>query len=428
LAVRAAEAHRARLTQPWHQEVLLVGTAIANRTRAETEGMIGPFANTLLMRADLSDNPTFQELLARTRAVALEAYAHQDLPFEHLVEALQVERDLSRNPLFQVLFGLHNTPAPGLSLPGLTIKRLEAKFEGTRFDLSLDLWETAEGLAGMVQYSTDLFEAATIRRFIAHFQTLLESIVADPAQRLSQLPLLTDAESRQMLIEWNATQATYPQERCVHQLFESQAEQTPDAVAVVFDDGVGAKHSIESVYDAKTSSSNASPLHITYAELNHRANQLAYYLRGLGVGSEVRVGVCLERSLEMVIGLLGVLKAGGAYVPLDPSYPPERLAYMLEDSQARVLVTESKQLAAQDARLRRRVGAGRGRWIRRVGALLDGDRQGERPFQVDSFVHLERLRVPGAFSSVSAQLLSVVCASEVTRQPCGACPGAGTVR
>jgi len=311
------------------QDDIIVGTPIANRTRVETEGLIGYFANMLALRTDLSGDPSFLDLLRRVRESALGAYAHQDLPFEQLVEALELERDLSRNPLFQVLFGLHNAPVPPLELPGLTVSRPTLKAETSRFDLGLDMWESAHELVGALEYNTDLFDDATLLRFIEHFQTLLKSIVANPEQRLSRLALLTEAE-QQRRVEWNATQAVYPDQHCVHQLFASQVEQTPEVIAVTFSDAASLPH------------------HLTYQELNRRADQLAHYLRGRGVGPEVRVGVCLERSVEMVVGLLGVLKAGGAYVPLDPAYPAERLAFMLEDSQAAVVLTQSWGLGARE--------------------------------------------------------------------------------
>jgi amino acid adenylation domain-containing protein len=303
------------------QDDLLVGSPIAGRTRIELEGLIGFFVNTLVLRTDMSGNPTFRELLGRVREVALGAYAHQDLPFEKLVEELQPARDLSHSPLFQVMFILQNVPRAALELAGLTLTPVEVDSGTAKFELTLSMAESADGLRGVWEYNTDLFEAATICRLAGHFQTLLEGIVTDPAQRLSALPLLTDVERQQLLVGWNATQAEYPQETCLHELIEAQVERTPDAVAVVFDG--------ES---------------LTYRELNARANRLAHYLRRRGVGPEVLVGISLERSLEMVVGLLGILKAGGAYMPLDPAYPPARLAFMLEDSQAPVLLTQQRSV------------------------------------------------------------------------------------
>jgi amino acid adenylation domain-containing protein len=305
------------------QEDISVGTYIANRNRAEVESLIGFFVNTLVMRTNLSGAPTFRELLGRVRDVTLGAYAHQDVPFEKLLEQLKPERNLSYTPLFQVMLVLQNTPMPTIELPGLTIQPL--KVEGNihaHFDLTLWLDEVDEGTVGSMEYNTDLFDSSTIIRMLAHFQALLESVVANPEQRLSDLPLLTDAERNQLLFEWNDTKTDYLQEQCIYELFEVQAERTPDAVAVVFADQ-----------------------QLTYRELNCRANQLAHHLQGLGIRPEVLVGICVERSLEMVVGLLGILKAGGAYVPLDPAYPKERLTFMLSDSQVPMLLTQEKLVA-----------------------------------------------------------------------------------
>jgi len=301
------------------QEDVVVGSPIANRNRSEIEGLIGFFVNTLVLRTDLSGNPTFRELLGRVREVTLGAHDHQDLPFEKLAEALQPERDLSHNPLFQVMFAFQNAPAEVLALPGLTVTPLEVESKAAQFDLTLSMEDMGRGLKGAVEYNTDLFDGATIERMIGHFETLLGGIVVNPEQRLSELPLLTEAERLQLLVEWNDTEADYPQDQCIHQLFEERAARTPDAVAVVFEKE-----------------------QLSYAELNRRANQLARHFQKLGVGPEVLVGLCVERSLEMVVGLLGILKAGGAYVPLDPAYPKERLAFMLEDTQTPVLPTQER--------------------------------------------------------------------------------------
>ena len=301
------------------QDDIPVGTFIANRNQIEIEGLIGFFINTLVLRTDLSADPSFRELLGRVRGVALGAYSHQDLPFEKLLEELRPQRDLSQNPLFQVLFNFHNTPRHAPELPGLSLSPLEVNIETARFDVELDLWATPEGIRGWIEYSTDLFEATTIARMAGHFQTLLEGIVADPEQCLSTLPLLTASERHRLLVEWNNTAADYPQDKCIHELFEAQVEWTPDAMAVVFEGE-----------------------HLTYRELNRRANQLAHYLRRLGVGSNTLVGICMECSLEMMVGLLGILKAGGAYVPLDPAYPQARLAFMLEDTRVPVLLTQKR--------------------------------------------------------------------------------------
>jgi amino acid adenylation domain-containing protein len=312
------------------QEDVCVGSPIANRNRDELKGLIGFFVNTLVLRTDLSGNPSFRELLQRVRRIALGAYAHQDLPFEQLVEALQPERDTSYSPLFQVAFILRN--ALHLEeIPGLTLSSLNVESETAQFDLSLVVERTERGLIAAFEYNTDLFDAAAIARMLGHFQTLLLGIVANPQAKLSDLPLLTEAEKHQLLVEWNDTQVDYPQDGCVHQLFEAQVERTPDAVAVIFENQ-----------------------QLTYRELNSRANQLAHYLQHFGVKPEVLVGICMERSVEMVVGLLGILKAGGAYVPLDPTYPKERLAFMLEDTHVPVLLTQAKfanELPQHDAKV-----------------------------------------------------------------------------
>ncbi|MBW4602154.1 MAG: amino acid adenylation domain-containing protein [Calothrix sp. FI2-JRJ7] len=298
------------------QTDILIGSPIANRNRAEIENLIGFFVNTLVLRTDLSDNPSFIQLLARVRDCTLSAYAHQDLPFEKLLEELQPERDTSHMPLFQVMFVLQNTPSKTLELPSLRIQPIEVKGKTAKFDLTLFIEDTEHGLIASFEYNTDLFDQPTICRLGQHFQTLLAGIITNPTQHLCELSLLTATEQQQ-LREWNSTATDYENELCLHQLFELQAQKTPDAVAVVFENQ-----------------------QITYQELNCRANQLAHYLQKLGVKPEVLVGICVERSLEMIIGLLGILKAGGAYVPLDPSYPQQRLAFMLENSQTPVLLCQ----------------------------------------------------------------------------------------
>ncbi len=296
---------------------IVLGTPIAGRTDAKTEELIGFFANTLVLRTDLSGDPTFRVLLKRVREVSLEAYNHQELPFEKVVELVQPERDLSYNPLFQVLFALHNTPPTLLKLPGLVVDPLDVEYGTARFDLALDLREQPQGLIGSLEYNTDLFDAATITRMLGHFQTLLECVTADPDQRLSTLSILTETEWQQVLDAWNGKAIQQKRDKCLHELFESQVERAPDAVAVV-----------------------CEGKRLTYRELNRRANQLANHLRKLGVQPEVPVGICVERSVHMVVGLLAILKAGGAYVPLDPNYPTERLAYVLDDIQAPVVITQ----------------------------------------------------------------------------------------
>ncbi|MCT7967810.1 amino acid adenylation domain-containing protein [Laspinema sp. D1] len=301
------------------QDDIVVGTPVAGRNRQEIEGLIGFFVNTLVLRTNLSGNPSFEQLLGRVREVALQAYTHQDLLFEQLVEALQPTRDLSYTPLFQVMFSLDDDLVPAVELPELSVSSYPVEIGTAKFDLGLSMENTASGLVAEWEYSTDLFDEATISRMAGHFQTLLEGIVANPTQTISEFFLLTEQERHQLLIEWNNTWAEYPQDKCIHELFEEQVEQSPNAVAVVFEGE-----------------------QLTYQELNAKANQLAHYLQGLSVATEVLVGIYIERSLEMVIGLLGILKAGGAYVPLDPNYPSERLALMLEDSSVPLLLTQEK--------------------------------------------------------------------------------------
>ncbi|MDJ0499843.1 MAG: non-ribosomal peptide synthase/polyketide synthase [Nostocales cyanobacterium LE14-WE4] len=303
------------------QSDILVGTPIANRNHSEIERLIGFFVNTLVMRTDLSADPSFSSLLVRVREMALSAYAHQDLPFEMLVEALQPQRNLSHTPLFQVAFVFQNAPNSQVELTGLTVSPLVVESTTAKFDLTLAMENTGTGLVGVWEYNTDLFDSSTIERMASHFVTLLEGIVANPFERISQLPLLREVEQQQLLIEWNDTQVDYPHDLCIHELFEEQVERDPDAVAVVFEEQ-----------------------QLTYDELNCRANQLAQYLRSLGVSADVLVGLCVERSLEMIVGLLAILKAGGAYVPLDPEYPQERLSFILEDAQVKVLLTQQSLL------------------------------------------------------------------------------------
>ena len=300
------------------QTDICVGSAIANRNRAEIEGLIGFFVNSLVMRADLSGNPSFQALLGRVREVALAAFAHQDLPFEKLVEELQPERNLSQNPLFQIMFALQNAPVPAVAFADLTLTPLAVERGSAKFDLFLSMTETDQGLAGYLEYDTDLFDARTILRVLEHFRILLAGIAAEPDLPLSDLPLMHEGERRRLLVEWNDTRTDYPGEACIHKLFEDQAERTPAAVAAVLADE-----------------------QLTYGELNRKANQLAHYLRARGVGPDVLVGVCFERSLAMIVGLLGILKAGGAYVPLDPAYPRERLDFIRQDTRTPVLLTQA---------------------------------------------------------------------------------------
>ena len=303
-------------------EDIVVGSPIANRNRTEIEALIGFFVNTLVLRTNLSDNPTFIEVLAKVKDTTLSASANQDVPFDLVVEAVTKEsqRSLSHTPLFQVMFVLQNAVQSNLELPDLTWEALEIEATTTKFDLTLLIEETETELKACWEYSTDLFNPDTISRMSDHFQTLLSGILANPQQSITQLPLLTTQE-QQLLIQWNATEADYPLDKCIHQLFEAKAATTPDALAVVFENS-----------------------QLTYRELNSKANQLAYYLQQNGVKPEILVGICCDRSLEMVISLLGVFKAGGAYIPLDPSYPSERLQFMVEDSNLSILLTQEKLL------------------------------------------------------------------------------------
>ena len=298
---------------------ITVGSPTAGRTRLETEGLIGFFVNTLVLRSDLSGDPGFHELMARVRDVAHGAYAHQDLPFEKLVEELNPDRDLSRHPLFQVAFALQSFEREPLDLVGVSVTPIDVDTGVTQFDLSVFMERSVEGLSARFEYRTDLFDAATIARMMGHFRTILEGIVADPSRRLSELPLLTQPERDELLVEWNDTRTDYPRHSCVNELFETQAEQTPDELAMVFGDH-----------------------QITYRELNEWANQAGHHLQSLGVGPGSLVAVRMERSIEMVAGVLAILKAGGTYVPLDTSDPPDRLAFMLEDTGARVVLTHER--------------------------------------------------------------------------------------
>ena len=305
------------------QDDLIVGTPIANRNRLETEGLIGFFVNTLVIRTDLSGHPTFMELARRVRDVCLGAYAHQDLPFERLVEELHLERNLGRNPLFGVMFVLQNASLQTIGLPGITLSPIEIDSGTAHFDLTLHIADTERGLIATLSYNKDLFEDASITRMLGHFNTLLEAVLANPERRLSDLPLLSDAERQQVLVAWNDTGADCPTTLCIQQLFEAQAERTPDAIAVVLE------HE-----------------QLTYSELNRRSNQIAHHLQALGVGPEIPVGICLEPSADMIVGLLGILKAGGVYLPLDPAYPKERLAFMLEAARTPVVLTWERLLVA----------------------------------------------------------------------------------
>ncbi|NUK21023.1 non-ribosomal peptide synthetase, partial [Streptomyces lunaelactis] len=300
------------------QTDIVIGTPIANRTHPTLEPLIGYFATTTVLRTDVGSNPTFFDLLEQTRSVAMGAYAHHDVPFEKLVEELQPQRSLSHNPLFQVLFALQNVPAQQLSLGDAEASGFELGRQSVRSDMEMHVFEDGEGLRGRLIYNTDLFDQSTITRFIGHYQAVLASVAADAQQKISAIDLLSDRERHQLLSEFNDTAADYPDQHCLHDLFEEQVQRSPDAIAVEFESS-----------------------RLTYRELNERANQVAHHLQKQGVRPDVLVGLCVPRSLEMLIGLLAILKAGGAYVPLDPTYPRERLAFMLADAQVPIVLSHS---------------------------------------------------------------------------------------
>jgi amino acid adenylation domain-containing protein len=301
------------------QQDLLIGTVVAGRSVRELEALIGCFVNTLALRIDLTGNPDVKQLLQRVRTMTLDAFMHQDVPFEHVVEALQIERDASRNPLIQVLFILQNasstTPMPETELH-IEVQPIEIGV--SKFDLVLVAIETEGELQLVLEYNSDLFIAENMLRLLEHYQRLLKSMVAEPQERISYLEWLLPAERQQLLTNWNATNVPYSSERCIHQLFEDQIQRTPNALALVSEDS-----------------------QLTYQELDQRANQLAHYLQGQGVGPDVLVGICMERSPDMIVALMATLKAGGAYLPLDPRYPRERLDMILQDSHPAVLLTQS---------------------------------------------------------------------------------------
>ncbi|HEY0727480.1 MAG TPA: condensation domain-containing protein, partial [Pyrinomonadaceae bacterium] len=304
------------------QTDIVVGSPIANRNRAETENLIGFFVNTLVLRSRLLGQQSFRELLKQVREMTLDAYAHQDVPFEKLVEELQPERTLSHSPLFQVMFILQNTTQSDLDVAGIEFKPLSTNTGTAQFDMTLDVAETDQQIYGVLNYNTDLFDATTVRRMVAHFEQLLGSVVADPAQTLSDLTLLSESERERVLYKWNDTRVDYHDSHAsLHQLIEAQVARTPGAVALVFGDN-----------------------RLTYAELNERSTLLAQHLHALDVRPDTPVAVCFERSIEMVVALLAVLKAGGAYLPLDPTYPAERLQFMLEESRPRLLLAQESLL------------------------------------------------------------------------------------
>ncbi|MUG96207.1 amino acid adenylation domain-containing protein [Scytonema sp. UIC 10036] len=330
-------AYQMLLSRYTGQKDILVGSPTTGRSRADLAGLVGYFVNPVVLRAHLSGKMSFEAFLGQVKQTVLNAFEHQDYPFALLVKRLQPVRDPSCSPLFQTMFVLEKAHLQkqeslasfALGVAGARMHMGELEMESmaldvrvAQFDLTLMMAEVGEELIASLEYNTDLFEADTIARMAGHFQTLLESIVTNPRQSISTLPLLTPAEKHQMLVEWNNTKTDYPQQ-CIHELFAAQVERTPDAVAVVFENK-----------------------QLTYRELNSRANQLAHHLQSFDVGSDVLVGICMERSLEMVVGVLGILKAGGAYVPLDPTYPKERLAFMLKDTEATILLTQQNLVAS----------------------------------------------------------------------------------
>jgi amino acid adenylation domain-containing protein len=313
------------------EEDIAVGSPIAGRCMAETEPLIGLFINVLALRVNLSGNPTFRELLGRVKDTALGGYANQDLPFETLVRELQPDRTLAHNPIFQVMFVLQNEPIPPLEFGGLKIGHVQVDNVTTNFDLTLDIVERDDRYLIKFECNADLFEPETITRMMGHLEMLIAGIVDNPAQRISELPMLTPDERRQLLVEWVNTKADYPSNSTIQQLFEEQVRIAGDSVAVVSDG-----------------------TQLSYRDLNALANQLAHYLRDCGVGPDTRVGLCVERSPKMIVALLGILKAGGAYVPLDPAYPAARLQLMIEDANVPLLLTEQKlaqRLPANSARI-----------------------------------------------------------------------------
>ncbi|ACK67010.1 amino acid adenylation domain protein [Rippkaea orientalis PCC 8801] len=300
------------------QQDIVIGSPIANRNRVEIEPLIGFFANTLVLRTNLSGNPAFSELLNQVRQVCLEAYTHQDIPFEKLVEALQPERNLSQTPLFQVMFVLQNANYEELKLSDFTFRFLPKENTIAKFDLTLSMLESQEKLTGEIEYNQDLFNCSTIARMAEHFLGLLGEIVRNPQKPITELSFLTESEQNQLLIHWNNTKVEYSKTQCIHQLFEEQVIRTPDAIALEFEG-----------------------ITLTYFELNQKANQLGHYLQKLGVKPDSLVGICVKRSPDMIIGVLGILKAGGAYIPIDPTYPKERIAYLLEDAQIDLLLSQA---------------------------------------------------------------------------------------
>ncbi|QWJ99414.1 amino acid adenylation domain-containing protein [Burkholderia pseudomallei] len=306
------------------QEEVVIGSPVAGRNRTEVEALIGFFVNTLALRLDLSSEPTVGELLKRTKAQVLSAQAHQDLPFDQVVERVKPPRSTAHPPLFQVMFVWQNMPAGELTIPGLTIRAVETPLQTAQFELTLSLQEAGDDIVGHLNYASALFDESTVRRYVTYWCRLLEGMTAGAAdQTIVGLPLLDEAERKQVVYAWNATERDYPIEQCIHQLFEAQVDRKPEAIALTFD---GRR--------------------LSYAELNARANRLAHYLQARGVGPDRLVALCAERGIEMVVGLLAILKAGGAYVPLDPAYASDRLRGIVEDSQPALVLADAVGRAA----------------------------------------------------------------------------------
>ena len=314
------------------QENFAIGSPIAGRKHAETEGLIGFFVNTLVLRSSVSAGVKFSELLQKIKETTLDAYAHQDVPFEKLVEELQPTRNTGRTPLFQAVFVLQNAPLSDLEIGSCQLLPFSGvEISTAKFDLTLDLWDLESGGRGALEYNTQLFEAQTISRMLEHYQLTLNAMVVSPEQVISEFPILTEDEQKQLLVDWNRTQVEYPRNKCIHELFAEQASQTPQAIAIE--------------YEGQW---------LTYEELDSRANQLTHYLKHLGAGPEMKIGVCMERSLDLVPALLAILKAGGAYLPLDPGYPNQRLRYMIEDSATNLVITQpsmAKRFAKDGVRI-----------------------------------------------------------------------------
>ncbi|WKB55700.1 non-ribosomal peptide synthetase [Eleftheria terrae] len=337
------------------QDDLVIGTPVANRQRAELEPLIGFFVNTLALRLDLSGEPSVADFLQRVKTRALEAQQHQDLPFEQVVDIVKPPRSLSHSPLFQALFSWHKQPERHFALDGLQARPVGAAHATAQFDVTLNLVDAGDRIVGALEYATALFDAATIERHLAHLRQAYAAMAADEGQAVARLPLLSTAERGQLLDGWNDTACDLPPPHGLHQHFEAQAARTPQAPALRWRD-----------------------VTLSYDELNREANQLAHHLRALGLQPDDRVAVCVERSPEMVVGLLAILKAGGAYVPLDPGYPPERLAYMCEDSAPVAVLVDGQASAAVDAAIRQAL-ARQGRKVPVIDLQLDARRWSRRP-------------------------------------------------